>query len=620
MRRLLISLVSFFALVSTSVAMTAGTARAATTTTVGSSYGGFSPGAGILWESATDLTRDLDAMQATGAHWIRFDFDWPSIEASKGSFNWSATDRVVNAAIARGFEIDALPTYTPTWARPAGTSDKHPPTNVADYANFVRAAVQRYSPLGVKHWEMWNEPNLSIFWNPTPNASAYASLLKAAGDAAHQADSSAIVLSGGLSPAWDDGTNIQQVTFLNQVYNAGIQSSFDAVAMHPYSYPALPMDPTTTSWNSFVNLPKLHDVMVNHGDGAKKIWLTEFGAPTGTSSAAVSEAKQAQIAHDGYDAVTKWSWAGPLFWYAQRDWGTNTADSEQNFGLMRKDFTPKLALSTFTTAMAVQIASSGAGVVPTPSPTPAPAPTPTPLPTPAPVPAPATAVASGLVLDGWGGLHPFGNQAAPTTAPYWTGWDIARGMALTADGSSGYVLDGWGGLHPFSTTSSPAPTVRGGAYWTGWDIARGVGLLPDGTGGYVLDGWGGLHPFAIGNNPMPAAATGLPSWKGWNIARSVSILPDGSGGYVLDGWGGLHPFAIGNHQAPPALATGSYWGGWDIARGLSLLADGSGGYVLDGWGGLHSFGLGGHAAPSRPTSAYWSGWDIARGVVARPQS
>ena len=39
---------------------------------------------------------------------------------------------------------------------------------------------------------------------------------------------------------------------------------------------------------------------------------------------------------------------------------------------------------------------------------------------------------------------------APDAGPtLWPGWEIARAVAVRADGVSGYVLDGYGGLHPF---------------------------------------------------------------------------------------------------------------------------------------------------------------------------
>ena len=81
------------------------------------------PGGTIVVSGATsgpnppaDLARELDLYKSTGMAWIRVDFDWPSIEDTKGSFNWSVTDRVVNAAHSRGLKVLALPTYSPDWA------------------------------------------------------------------------------------------------------------------------------------------------------------------------------------------------------------------------------------------------------------------------------------------------------------------------------------------------------------------------------------------------------------------------------------------------------------------------------------------------------------------------
>ena len=313
---------------------------------------GFSPGAGILWASDADMARELDASAATGAKWIRLDFDWPSIESARSVYSWAATDRVVEAARARGMQVIALPSYTPAWARPSGTTSKHPPTKPEDFAAFVKSAVQRYASR-VSAWEIWNEPNISPFWAPRPDPVAYTALLKAAAAAVRAVDPTTTVISGGLSPATDaaDGSQIAPVTFLQRVYAAGGRASFDAVGMHPYSFPAHPMDASTASWNTFYRLPLVYDVMVDNGDGGKKIWSTEYGAPTGTSSQAVTEEDQASMVKAAYDAIAQWPWAGPLLWYAGRDAGTNVDDREQNFGLLRHSFTEKPAMSAFTEAM-----------------------------------------------------------------------------------------------------------------------------------------------------------------------------------------------------------------------------------------------------------------------------
>ena len=226
----------------------------------------------------------------------------------------------------------------------------------------------------------------------------------------------------------------------------------------------------------------------------------------------------------------------------------------------------------------------------------------------------ANAPQSGFVLDGYGGLHPYGSPAVTETSGsaghYW-GWNIARDFAFLPDGSGGFVLDGFGGLHPFRVNGNTAPLqAQGNSYW-GWDIARKVVIFPDGSGGYVLDGFGGLHPFGI-NGPAPVSNVIATSyWPGWDIARDVVLMP-GNGnhsGYVLDGYGGLHPFhPTSDGSTAPAAIASAYWG-WDIARAVWLLpASATAGYTLDGWGGVHPFG----GAPAIANSFTWPGWDIAK--------
>jgi hypothetical protein len=226
-------------------------------------------------------------------------------------------------------------------------------------------------------------------------------------------------------------------------------------------------------------------------------------------------------------------------------------------------------------------------------------------------------VGGGYTLDGYGGIHPFGvgsGRVAPAVhgGGYWSGWDIARGLATLPNASGGYTLDGFGGLHPFRIGNGAAPPVaRGLAYWKGWDIARGIALMPNGQGGYMVDGFGGIHPFRLGNGSTAPAVSGGPYWQGQDIAQGITILPSGKGGYVIDRLGVLHPFAIGSNPKPPAA--------WAFdparsARGAAVLVNGTGGYAVDANGSLHGFAT--HDVPYATKGvAVWPGWDIARDVA-----
>jgi hypothetical protein len=320
--------------------------------TVGAASG-FSPGGAFPFLRGTALSDELDAVVGSGATWVRVDFPWTTVEPTRGSYNWSDLDRVTAAAAERGLKVLALPAYSPAWARGACGSDKCPPTSPDDFARFVAAAGARYASDRVQAWEIWNEPNIPSFWSPRPDADAYARLLKAAVPALRATRPDAYIVSAGLSPAYTDGTSIAPVDFVRRLYAAGAMRGVDAVGIHPYSATELPLKPRTESWNTFLQMKVVHDLMTANGDGHKQVWGTEFGVATGSSRNSTSEAQQAAMITQGYARLAdgSWPWLGTLFAYSLRDSGTDLADWQSNFGLRRYDGSPKPAWTAFTSAM-----------------------------------------------------------------------------------------------------------------------------------------------------------------------------------------------------------------------------------------------------------------------------
>ncbi|BBY63359.1 cellulase family glycosylhydrolase [Mycolicibacterium helvum] len=291
------------------------------------------------------VSRVFDLMVKMHVSWVRADFFWPLIEPERGEFNWTYSDEIVKQASARGMNVVAILSHTPEWARGAGTTSDHPPDLMSDFANFARVTAARYAPMGVHTWEVWNEPNSDFFWAPAPDANQYGKLFRATAAAIRGVDPKATLLTGGLTTGDDeaDGSTISQMTFVNQLYANGTAQLADAIAVHPYTFPSLPSDTDAEVTGGINELPALHRLMEQHGDGAKKVWITEFGAPTGTATAAVSDNDQANTILHARDLVDQWPWAGPLIYYELRDGGTNPADEGENFGMVRRDFSLKPA-------------------------------------------------------------------------------------------------------------------------------------------------------------------------------------------------------------------------------------------------------------------------------------
>jgi hypothetical protein len=333
---------------------------------------GISGGSVVLWEPDNQRIAELDQIAASGAGWFAMDIDWASIETARGRYNWSATDRVVQEAHARGLKILGIISYSPTWARGSdcpANSTHCLPARVEDYSSFARVVANRYGNLSgiaslrasVQAWQVWKEPNHYPFVQRV-NVPLYTLMLRQTFLQIKSQDPFAMVVAGGTSPAPNDpgGKDLSPANFLSAMYLWGAKGYFDAFGHHPYSFPCSPA--TIASWNAFQQTLALHLIMASQGEGAKQIWATEIGAPTGSdvgtcganNGVSVTEPMQALLAAQTMKIWIK-DWAGftgPMFWYMIRDAGTNPAVRDDNFGLVHRNFTPKQAYWVFAQQLA----------------------------------------------------------------------------------------------------------------------------------------------------------------------------------------------------------------------------------------------------------------------------
>jgi hypothetical protein len=315
--------------------------------------------------SESELSARFADMSKMGMTWVRFDVEWPNVQPDNSSQqHWNDYDKVVKAARAHNLKVLIILDYTPGWARVDGCDNTQcAPRDPNEFAAFASKAVKRYAPMGVQAWEVWNEPNNAVFWQPQVDAGAYTKLLQASFKAIKQADPNARVLTAGLAPMPSDGDNLSRRDFLQQMYNAGAKSHFDAVADHPYTFPRLPDEKSDRAWAEMSNgTTSMRGIMVANGDADKKIWITEFGAPTGGPGDTatpengetiggvwqVNEALQANILKEAVRLYKSYDWVGPFFWYSYRDAGDSSDSSENFFGLQRYDGSRKPAYDAYS--------------------------------------------------------------------------------------------------------------------------------------------------------------------------------------------------------------------------------------------------------------------------------
>jgi hypothetical protein len=286
-------------------------------------------------EDATAATQNATfvAMHNSGLTELRVDIAFDTSEPQSGTFDWHQTS-YVRRAIADHLQVDALLDYPPKWAI-LNTGSVSPKA----FAAFAGAAAAHYTPLGVHLYELLNEPNRRAPGGARVDPVAYALLLRLSYPRIKAADPKNTVLLGGLADAANlaNHTSLTMATFLTDVFKAGAAGAIDGVAVHPDSAPVLPMYPA--KWNSFYNLPQLHQIMAAHGDGAMKIWLTEYGAAT-SGHYSVSYHQQAVADEEAYAQARKWGWIASIFYF---NWQDNPADG--TWGITTATGRPKPALS-----------------------------------------------------------------------------------------------------------------------------------------------------------------------------------------------------------------------------------------------------------------------------------
>lgn len=301
---------------------------------------GFSSGWELAFDSPANIDRWMNSVAEVGGTHVRFVVDWSYVEPAKGTYDWSKPDRLVASARAHGLTPILTIAYTPPWARAADgdpSSVATHPARASDYADFARNTAARYRQASL--FELWNEPNHTNFWKPTPNATQFAELVRAAYPAIKSARPDSTVIVGGLAAPPDDGRYISAPTFVEGLYANGLHGNVDAISFHPYNYPGRLDRPN--SWDTMGMADRIHRSMTAHGDGDRKIWFTEYGVPTGTNPRSTSETEQGGALAGAVDVTASRDYLAGFLAYTLKNYGTNTYETEQNFGILRNDFSRK---------------------------------------------------------------------------------------------------------------------------------------------------------------------------------------------------------------------------------------------------------------------------------------
>lgn len=272
-------------------------------------------------EGLRQMDKAAALAEAAGVKWSREEFNWARIERRRGQFDWDFYDKMVETAHRHGISIYGLIAYWAPWTKP------YTAEGIEDYCRFARALVEHYKGK-IRHWEIWNEPNI-FFWSGPRDM--YADLLKRAYAAIKQADPDALVL--GCSTAGID------TLFVGRMIELG--APFDILTIHPYR--------RRLDEGRFVRQLLATGAVTKRIDGrARPVWITEMGWSTQLRGG-VGTREQATLLARSYVSALGSGVVENISWYDFKDDGDDPFYNEHNFGVLRRDLTPKPAYRALAT-------------------------------------------------------------------------------------------------------------------------------------------------------------------------------------------------------------------------------------------------------------------------------
>ncbi|MEO8398552.1 MAG: hypothetical protein ABI550_01925 [Ignavibacteriaceae bacterium] len=228
------------------------------------------------------IKNDFEFLKKNNVKFMRISFGWDAIEEKEGEYNWLFWDDYVKMAVD-DYGITLLPyiCYIPKW-NSTGANDtvfywNYPPKDFEAYGRFVKALVNRYKDR-IKTWEVWNEPDIWIYWQGTKEQ--FAKFIKIGAEAVKEADPTSKTVFPGI--AYDP-------EFLQTMFkDFKLSPYFDIVNMHNYyeTWHRYPIE----SIKEYIN--EVHDVVWRYGNN-QPLWVAEVGYGTFRKGARVSDSYSA---------------------------------------------------------------------------------------------------------------------------------------------------------------------------------------------------------------------------------------------------------------------------------------------------------------------------------------
>lgn len=276
-----------------------------------------------------DMTEnDVKNMANAGLQWVRISVRWQDIENRKGEYDFETEGYDnINKWIKK---YNLKPYYVLNYSN--SLYEKHRSITTKEgrqaFARFVSVTVKHYkNQNGV--WEIWNEPNITKFWNPQPSYESYVNLVEKVAPIIRKEDPNSLIVGPAISRTYPGS-----LKWLDQAFNYNLLNYIDAVSVHPYR----DAPPETV----IADYQKIRSMIKSHTDRQIQLFSGEWGysmAPKPNKK--ISEMKQAEY-FTRMMLTNKSENIDLSIWYDWKNDGYNQSEIEHNFGIVWRSGNPKL--------------------------------------------------------------------------------------------------------------------------------------------------------------------------------------------------------------------------------------------------------------------------------------
>ncbi|NLT06942.1 MAG: hypothetical protein GXY03_11625 [Solirubrobacterales bacterium] len=318
------------------------------------------PGALLGMQAWADPSEaDFERMRSAGVRVLRDNLSWSVVEPERGQRLWDRYDAVFERAARNGIEVSPVLVGTPAFA---ASIPQYPPRagQRRAFARFVADAVARYGRGGsfwserpglrtrpATAWQVWNEPNLGVWWNGRPNVRQYLVLVRQVRRAVLARDPQARIVLAGM-PVTKRDTRAPH--FLRQIYRRpGAKRLFDAVAVHAFASSATGAVGVVRRTRAIMNAAR---------DRSTPLWVTEIGwgsrpgaLPDHLSTDERTQAARLRTALTRLARLRRRLGVERAFWFAWQDRELAAGEGDWwavHSGLLRVDGSAKPAWRAFS--------------------------------------------------------------------------------------------------------------------------------------------------------------------------------------------------------------------------------------------------------------------------------